>query len=676
MKKSKTHHKKAAGIGLKLTLEMFVLLLAVCSTLTLIAYRQSADIIRREAGSSLAHRARENADNLSRLLELHRTQIETLARRDAITSMDWSLQEPVIIAETKRLGYERIQVSDLNGDTRLPGQEVFNIADRANFLAALSGETYVTNPVPSESDNKIILIVTAPIIDNEGTILGALGGVITAEHFNDIVANIQVGSNGFAYGIDSEGIRIADRDLNTVKNFQNDCELYEGQAEYKDYLNVQEKMKRGESGTGEYVFNGTEYLCAYAPVSTSAWSLALAYPAKEALADVTLLRNRLITVTVAALIAGALIAAFISGTFRRPLRAIQNHASELARGNLTHRIHSKRHDEFGAACQDLDDATGQMQEFMAAIMGNTSDVSTSSKQLCTTTQEISSRMTSIGSSTETVVNGSSHNLDSVENLNAFMDKITGYMDALKNKAIEQSQTAEECKAKAFHVQKEAQDAIAESREIYKVQYEKISQSLEAGKVVGEIRALTDVIASISEETNLLSLNASIEAARAGEMGKGFAVVAGEVGKLAEETAKSIHSIQTTVEKVEDAFAGLSENGQALLDFIDEKIQPQLNGYLKTGENYYEDSDQSSKMSELILEMVNDVGSAIQDADAAIRDVADTTNTSLHNTIKIQDSISECSKAMDDASRTSVLLTTLAGKLSEAAEKFDSTGQKK
>ena len=160
------------------------------------------------------------------------------------------------------------------------------------------------------------------------------------------------------------------------------------------------------------------------------------------------------------------------------------------------------------------------------------------------------------------------------------------------------------------------------------------------------------------------------------MGKGFAVVAGEVGKLAEETAKSIHSIQTTVEKAEDAFAGLSENGQALLDFIDEKIQPQLNGYLKTGENYYEDSDQSSKMSELILEMVNDVGSAIQDADAAIRDVADTTNTSLHNTIKIQDSISECSKAMDDASRTSVLLTTLAGKLSEAAEKFDSTGQKK
>ena len=75
MKKSKTHHKKAAGIGLKLTLEMFVLLLAVCSTLTLIAYRQSAGIIRREAGSSLAHRARENADNLSRLLELHRTQI-------------------------------------------------------------------------------------------------------------------------------------------------------------------------------------------------------------------------------------------------------------------------------------------------------------------------------------------------------------------------------------------------------------------------------------------------------------------------------------------------------------------------------------------------------------------------------------------------------------------------
>ncbi len=663
--------KRMVSIGLKLTLEVFILLLAVCGTLTLLAYRQSADIIRQEVNTSLAYRAEENADNLNKLIELRMSQIETLARRDAIASMDWDIQEPVILAETERLGYERIQVSDLNGDTHLPGQEVFNIADRVNFQAAAAGETYVTNPVPSESDNQIILILTAPIIDMNEQIVGVLGGVITAEQLNNIVSNIQVGDSGFAYGIDNTGTRIADRDLEAVKNFQNDSETYAGQAEYEDYLRVQNSMKNGESGTDTYDYGGVEYLCGYAPVESTSWSLALAYPAKEALSGVASLKNRLIAVTICALIAGAFIALLISSTFRRPLRAIQNHAAELARGNLIHRIQSKKQDEFGAACRDLDQATGQMREFMAAIADNTSSVNTSSRQLRTMTQEITAQMDAVGTSTDTVVDGSRHNLESVQNLNDFIDKITSCMESLKDKAIKQSKNADECKERAFHIQEEAQDAIADSREIYHVQHQKIKQSLEAGKVVGEIRTLTNVIASISEETNLLALNASIEAARAGEMGKGFAVVAGEVGKLADETAESVNSIQATVEKVENAFYELSVNGQALLDFIDEKIQPQLNSYLKAGENYYEDSDQISKMFELILNIVDDMQNAVQDAGTAIQDVEETTNTSLHNTENIQNSITECSRSMLDASQISTLLAQLSEQLSQAAEKFDS-----
>ena len=123
--------------------------------------------------------------------------------------------------------------------------------------------------------------------------------------------------------------------------------------------------------------------------------------------------------------------------------------------------------------------------------------------------------------------------------------------------------------------------------------------------------------------------------------------------------------------MEHAFADMSANGQSLLDFIDEKIQPQLNSYLKTGENYYETSEQSSKMFELILNMVNDVRTAVQDAGTAIRDVEETTNTSLHNTVKIQDNITGCSQAMLDATQTSVLLTQLSEQLSHATEKFDS-----
>ena len=670
MKKTTTAKRVRFSIALKLMTEVFVLLLTVCSVLTFLAYRQSSNIIRTEVADSIEYRALENADILYQILELRKSQMETLARRDAITSMDWSRQEPVIISETQRLGYERIQVSDLNGDTHLPNAEIFNLADKANFQIALAGSTYVTDPLFSESDNEMIIIVTTPIVADDDSIVGVLGGVITAAQFNDIVKNIQVGTSGYAYAISSNGTRIADRDFEVVKSARNDSVLYEGQAEYADYLNIQENMKNGAYGTGTYAYEGTDYLCAYAPIGDSTWSLALAYPVQEALAGVNSLRNQLIGVTVLMLLAGALVAVIIARTFRRPLLDIQKIASELAQGNLAYRIHSKRHDEFGITCQDLDQAVGQMQECIITIIDNAADVSASSEELCASTEEISSQMQTIGFSADAVVDGSSHNLQSVENLNVFVEKINESMEALKNKALEQNHTADEFKERAFSVQQQAQNAISESRDIYKIQQEKIKRSLEAAKVVEEIRTLTNVIGEISTETNLLALNASIEAARAGEMGKGFAVVAGEVGKLAEQTGKSIDSIQATVVKVEDAFAELSENGYALLQFIDEKIQPQLNGYLKTGEHYYEDSDSISKMSEMILDMVNDVRTAVQNADTAIHDVRDTSNTSMNSTVLIQDSIKCCSQAMSDTQQASVLLAQLAEQLSNAARKFE------
>ena len=74
--------------------------------------------------------------------------------------------------------------------------------------------------------------------------------------------------------------------------------------------------------------------------------------------------------------------------------------------------------------------------------------------------------------------------------------------------------------------------------------------MEEKKITESIASITNVITQISDQTNLLTLNAAIEAARVGESGKGFAVVAEEIKSLAEESKKNSNNIAAILKELE------------------------------------------------------------------------------------------------------------------------------
>ena len=185
---------------------------------------------------------------------------------------------------------------------------------------------------------------------------------------------------------------------------------------------------------------------------------------------------------------------------------------------------------------------------------------------------------------------------------------------------------------------------------------------EVGRVSEEITKIVGLIAEISEETNLLSLNASIEAARAGEAGKGFAVVASEIGKLAQNSSSSAESIARLIDSVREAVASVVEQAQTSARNIEENSSL-IQTAVETFDRIYENIEKSNQLIDLMIqdvEKVNDVSSnvaAISEEQAASADeILETSHQMVEQANNITQSSQDVADNSHELANTSDTLT--------------------
>lgn len=376
-----------------------------------------------------------------------------------------------------------------------------------------------------------------------------------------------------------------------------------------------------------------------------------------------------ILLSIIGVIAAISLGIILSSSTSKVLNRISRFASSIKNGDFTHSLKAEGKNEFGQIAEDLNQAINSTKKLISELSNTIKTITESSQNLSATTEEISSMMLSVDESTRQISEGS-QNLSSItEEISASSQEMEATTNELSIKANNSSDASIEIKEHASDIKEKVSKNIEESNTLYEEKRGKILKAIEDGKVVSEVKTMAASIGNISQQTNLLALNAAIEAARAGEHGKGFAVVADEVRELAEESSTAVDNISKMVAAVENAFKNMSESSKEVLEYIANNVNPNYQFIMKTGMQYENDADSIKEIAEQVDSSAKQMHEAASQVSTAIQNAASTAEESASSSEEITESINEVTKAIEDISSSSQAQYEMAEKLSAMIEKF-------
>ena len=293
-------------------------------------------------------------------------------------------------------------------------------------------------------------------------------------------------------------------------------------------------------------------------------------------------------------------------------------------GDLSIRIPVKRMDEIGQLVTGVNLFVEKLQNIMKQLKDGSSDMDEVADKMNRQAGNIGEETMNMSAVIEELSAGIMEINDRSGQVSERVGKIVENVRDISEETGNGVQFVDEMRERADYIEKKTAESKKETNDMIGSLGHSIADSLKGSKKIYEIGNLTEQILGIAEQTNLLALNAAIEAARVGEAGKGFAVVASEIRELADNSRETMGEIQTINMSVTTAVSTLIEQVEKMMEFLNQNILQDYNGFEMMASRYRQDADYMGDFCGTINHNVQDMYQAMDE----MKENMDTIATSI------------------------------------------------